>query len=72
MLKLECTWCHENPEIYEWNENNKISVSLGLIENFIPEDLTIEDWEEYKIENSGRMDCPCCGEPSCLEDIEAY
>lgn len=72
-LQLECSNCRVCLTIHEWNKTAAKSVILGTINSLIPEDLfEIKDWEKWKIENGGRLDCPECGEISLIDDMEAY
>ena len=72
MTKLECSHCRCTLPISDWNQNITDSISLGRCDEYIPEYLTVDQWNEYKINNSGVVDCPECGDPQIYADMDAY
>ena len=72
MVKLECPHCHCTLDIKEWNKNVKYSIKLGVCRELIPEINSLEEWDKYKEEEQGRVDCPECGDVACYTDMYAY
>ena len=70
--KLECTICRDCCTVSEWNETNDGAVMLGTMEKYIPEEITVAEWERTKEEYGSRMDCPSCGGVCVISDMDAY
>ena len=72
--KLECTSCRYTIEVSKWNERLKDSITLGVANELIPEEITASEWnEKYPYEHeASRADCPECGEVCLFSDMEAY
>jgi ribosomal protein S27AE len=72
--KLECPHCHYTLEIEKWNENMRQSISFGVADELIPEDIDPDEWNnKYMYEHeSDRVDCPECGAVCLFADINAY
>lgn len=71
MTNLECPHCHHTPDISAWNKSVRDAILLMKCKELIPEDLSREEWEEYR-DDGGICDCPECGQPCCFEDMDAY
>lgn len=71
-MKLECPHCHYTLEVSEWNKQLESSVLLGRADKAIPLELETDNWEQYRSEHGGIVDCPECGDVCIFDDMEAY
>lgn len=72
-LLLECPHCGDCSTVINWNKSiENFSIPLGAIDQPIPENLSPDEYDDYKYEHGGQVDCPSCGEATLLEDLNAY